>query len=86
MANQEKENKTVGKKNYESKCTDCNPETERYQKDGKELKDGGKYPSIYVGETSRSLQERAKEHWAAYAAKVEDSHILKHWVNHHGGQ
>ena len=31
-------------------------------------------------------QTRAKEHWAAYAAKAEDSHILKHWVNHHVGQ
>jgi hypothetical protein len=68
---------------YESKCLLCNPEQDKFQKDGKDLKDGGLFPSIYVGETGRSLHERAKEHWRDFTARKEDSHILKHWVNHH---
>ena len=36
--------------------------------------------SIYVGETSRTIQERAMEHWADTrgAKGVEGSHMLKH--------
>ena len=30
-------------------------------------------PSIYIGETSRSLFERGREHWKAYREKREDS-------------
>ena len=71
---------------YESKCIDCNPEKEKYQKDGKELEDSRAFPSIYVGESGRSLHERAKEHWSDFESRSGDSHILKHWLNHHGGQ
>ena len=71
---------------YESKCVICNPEGEMYQKDGKELEDKRENPSIYVGESGRSLHERSKEHWADFVARSEDSHILKHWLTHHGGQ
>ena len=71
---------------YESKCVLCNPDVEKYQKDGKELEDKRETPSIYVGESGRSLHERSREHWADFESKSEDSHILKHWVNHHGGQ
>ena len=71
---------------YESKCVLCNPEGGKYQKDGKDLEDKRDNPSIYVGESGRSLYERSKEHWADFEAKAEDSHILKHWVTHHGGQ
>ena len=35
----------------------------------------GEHPSIYVGETSRSLKERAKEHWTGYIRKSEDNHM-----------
>ena len=47
--------------------------------------DGRSTPSIYVGETSRSISERASEHWADWLGKEEDSHIYKHWQLHHGG-
>ena len=42
--------------------------------------------SIYVGETSRTIQERAVEHWAAYNGSKkakEGSHIAKHVELHH---
>ena len=38
---------------------------------------------MYVGETARSVQERALEHWASFKNKESDSRIYKHWVLHH---
>ena len=66
---------------YENVCLECNPEA---WKKG-ELKTINKdIPSVYVGETARSVQERAKEHWEAFKRGDKDSHIYKHWVMHHG--
>ena len=45
-------------------------------------------PSIYVGETSRSIQERGMEHWNASKGsqkQKEGSHIFKHQQLHHNG-
>ena len=43
-------------------------------------------PSIlYIGETSKSLYERSKQHWSDYRAGQEDSHISKHQTLHHRG-
>ena len=68
---------------YKSYCKLCNKEATEMESKRKE---STRRQGVHVGESSRSLHERAKEHWAAYAAKAEDSYILKHWVNHHGGQ
>ena len=43
-------------------------------------------PSVYVGETSRSIAERSKEHWEDFRSQKEDSHILKHHWTHHMGE
>ena len=43
-------------------------------------------PNIYVGETSRSLYERTKEHIRDGQNRAEDSHIAKHWEQVHGGE
>ena len=69
---------------YESKCEICNP-NEEDKKKSSSLKDGRENPSIYVGETARSISERASEHWADYRSGAEESHILKHWKSHHAG-
>ena len=68
---------------YESICADCNPGAI-----GKgELKIvEQEEPSIYVGETARSIYERGKEHWEAWKSRREDSHIYKHMELHHGGK
>ena len=63
---------------YESKCELCNPDQKDGRKDGLR---GGK--GIYVGETSRSLYERTKEHQADREARSEESHHVKHWVLDH---
>ena len=38
-------------------------------------------PSLYVGESSRSIQE----HWGAARRKEETSHMSKHQIMEHGG-
>ena len=43
-------------------------------------------PSLYVGETSRSSQERAEEHWGAAKRKNIRSHIHKHQSVEHEGE
>ena len=48
------------------------------------MKEGA--PSLYVGETSRSLFERTKEHWGAWESKSDKSHILKHQLMVHKEQ
>ena len=68
---------------YESMCTLCNGK-ER-SKDEMSLKDERENPSIYVGESSRSLMERTAEHHSDYAKNKEESHMTKHWANHHPG-
>ena len=45
------------------------------------VKDG----SIYVGEFSRSIFERSREHWSDYRSNSDKSHILKHHQIAHGG-
>ena len=68
---------------YENVCVHCHPQA----KEGKPVKmDNCHLPSVYVGETCRSLAERGREHWAAFEAGEEGSHILKHHVVHHNGE
>ena len=73
---------------YENICLTCNPEagSKRSRQDGHELAKKGQFPSIYVGESGRSLHERAHKHWRDFEARQTDSHILKHWLVHHKGE
>ena len=67
---------------YESICTRCNPGA----KNKGELVDMAKgAPSLYIGESSRTIQERATEHWGAARKKAEDSHMAKHQIMEYGG-
>ena len=68
---------------YENICLKCNPEASNKG----ELKNlNNNIPSVYVGETSRSVQERAMEHQEALKNKSNDSHMYKHWLLHHPGE
>ena len=68
---------------YENVCVNCNPgagkkgELEQVKNDT---------PTLYVGEMSRTVYERSKEHWAGWRTKSSNNHILKHHQVHHGGQ
>ena len=68
---------------YESRCKECNGK-EKGKEEG-DLRDSRKEPSIYVGESSRSLMERSKEHHDDYKKNKEESHMSKHWANSHPG-
>ena len=43
-------------------------------------------PSLYVGETLRSIQERAMEHWGAAKKGDKDSHMVRHQLLAHKGE
>ena len=43
-----------------------------------------KHRGIYVGETARTLGERAKEHRAGYRRMDFSNFMFKHWSNAHG--
>ena len=67
---------------YENVCLQCNPGADT----GKELREvRSDTPTLYVGESSRIVFERSREHWSAWRSKKEDSHILKHQMAEHGG-
>ena len=68
---------------YESICVACNPSAPN-KGELKSTKEGA--PSLYVGETSRSVQERAMEHFGAARRQEEDSHMYKHQRLEHNGE
>ena len=69
---------------YENICTKCNPAA-LAKGELKEPRTG--VPSLYVGETSRSIQERAEEHWGAVRrGDTNKSHMLKHQAMEHNGE
>lgn len=41
---------------------------------------------LYVGETSRSILERSREHWDGYKKQKQDNHIWKHQMMEHNGE
>ena len=66
---------------YENICVQCNPGAVK-KGELEQVKEGA--PSLYVGETSRSIQERAREHWGALRRGDEDSHMRRHQLLAHG--
>ena len=72
---------------YESRCKACNKE-----KDASSLQEGKENDhqekqikkGIYIGETSRSLFERSREHVKNAMDLEQGSHMVKHWLSVHG--
>ena len=65
---------------YESSCTICNPlEDKGAGKKGDKMKELTGKQGIYVGESARSIYERAAEHRQDANDRSEDSHMVKHW-------
>ena len=69
---------------YENVCHQCVPSA-RGEKELREEELQGEQPVLYVGESSRSITERSREHWTLYKKGGEDSHIAKHQELVHGG-
>ena len=71
---------------YESVCWACEKKEEALEKgkeDKKSKKALSKHGGVYVGETARSLYERAGEHGDDAEKQDEDSHMVKHWLLQH---
>ena len=43
-------------------------------------------PTLYVGESIRSIYERSREHWAAARSSQEDNHMVRHQLAEHPGR
>ena len=67
---------------YENICVGCNPGATR--KGELELVRTD-VPTAYIGETSRSLYERSKEHHEGARKGVAKNHMVKHQLMEHGG-
>ena len=67
---------------YENICQECNPGAGG-EKGLESVED--RFPTAYVGETSRSIMERTGEHWEAFRSRNKESHILKHQEMEHCG-
>ena len=66
---------------YESSCRLCHVDGKKAGKIDKKAGNKG----IYVGESSRSMYERGKEHQRDGKERAEDSHQWKHWALEHPG-
>ena len=62
---------------YENICVRCNPDIGGEEGEKKGWSPPTTIPSIYLGETAKSLYERGKEHWYSFRSRAKDSHILK---------
>ena len=71
---------------YESECAKCNPAGSRKEQDKKGLEDKRHKASLYVGETARSVHERALEHWRDAENLKEETHMQEHQDESHGGE
>ena len=68
---------------YENVCGICNPKAG----EDKELTGIRQdIPTLYVGENSRTIYERSKEHWRDWRSKTDSSHMWKHQMEEHEGE
>ena len=70
---------------YQSACSLCNPPGRKDEKSSHKVDDP--FPTIregiYYGESSRSLAERAAEHYRDARKFDKGSHMVKHWIEKH---
>jgi hypothetical protein len=68
---------------YESECTLCNEPGSRKEADRESLKEPKEQANLYVGETARSISERAGEHWEGAIGGKEENHMMEHLASSH---
>ena len=68
---------------YENICVGCNPGA-KGRMEQEELKTS--IPTVYIGETSRSIFERSKEHWEGARKMCGKNHMVKHQLMEHEGE
>ena len=67
---------------YENICVDCNPAA---TSKGAVEEVRTEVPTVYIGESSRSLYERSKEHWEGARKRNPKNHMIKHQIMEHEG-
>ena len=68
---------------YENLCIRCNPgATGKMEPEDIRID----IPTVYIGETSRSIFERSKEHWEGANKGSEKNHMVKHQRLEHEGE
>ena len=65
---------------YENICTKCNPGA-KGKGELEQVRDD--IPTLYVGESSRSVYERSKEHWRGAHKGEAKNHMVKHQIGEH---
>ena len=68
---------------YENICVGCNPGA---TKKGEQEDIRSDIPTVYIGETSRSIYERSKEHWEGVRKMCSKNHMVKHQMLEHNGE
>ena len=70
---------------YKTECSLCNPTShpEDHQEEDVQPTGSRSRSGVYIGETSRSLNERSIEHLADARSFHPGSHIVKHWMEMH---
>ena len=68
---------------YENTCLLCN-QGAAGKEELRELRQD--VPTVYVGETSRSIQERGEEHWAGWRSQKATNHMYYHQTMEHSGE
>ena len=68
---------------YENICVGCNPGATRK---GEQEDVRSDIPTVYIGETSRSIYERSKEHWEGVKKMCSKNHMVKHQMLEHEGE
>ena len=68
---------------YENICASCNPGASG-KLDQAEIRVD--IPTVYVGETSRSIYERSREHWEGVKKGSNKNHMVKHQLLEHAGE
>ena len=86
QAGEQKEPCTLRNVVYESECARCNKPGERKEQDKISLEDKREVATLYVGETARSISERASEHWRDGESMKEESHMNDHQQQRHVGE
>ena len=65
---------------------DCSKRSILYQNQCLTCSEESSTTKVYIGESSRSLYERAAEHHSAFRGKKEDNHMYKHCELEHKGR
>ena len=69
---------------YENICTGCNKGATASNREQEDLIIN--IPTVYIGETSRTIYERSKKHWDGARRGLDSNHMVMHQKMEHRGR